>query len=95
MIENKPKVLSSTHSPDRNRWLGSLSIGAGVSVFILCELPLLLALVGLAGLGTSTFTVRRPPWVEVAAFLAVVLGIALVARPAIRRIWLNKGMDRT
>ncbi len=60
-------------------------IFAGAAALIACELPLLLAFIGLGGLSSAAVVLRPPPWMEALAVLAITVGVVVLISLAIRR----------
>lgn len=62
----------------RVRGLGKSGIAIGVLSILACELPILLAIVGLGGLSSAASIFSLPPMVEMIGVTVGVLGLLLV-----------------
>ena len=51
------------------------TILAGALVLLSCELPIILALLGLGGMAATMETMRPPFWLEVVGVMAVAMGL--------------------
>jgi len=59
-------------------------IALGLAALIACELPILLALIGLGSLGAAASILQPPFWIEVASAIVILLGILVLVGLAIR-----------
>ena len=67
------------------RRAGFAGIAFGLMSLALCELPLVLALIGVGSLGTAATMFKPHAFLEVAGLLAAVTGIILVLALAVLR----------
>ncbi|MFT6045406.1 MAG: hypothetical protein ACI9WC_001106 [Arenicella sp.] len=74
---------SSTKAVKR---LGTSSIAIGVFSILACELPIVLALVGLGGLSSAASVFTMPPLIEVTGITIGVFGLLLVIALLIYRV---------
>ena len=72
---------------------GLSGIGIGVLTLIACELPLILTVVGLGGLGASAKVFQPPLIIEIAAVGLFILGAAIIAALAAKRYRVNRNME--
>lgn len=70
------------------RRTGVLGIALGALALIACELPVILAVVGLGGLSAGAMAMRPSAAVEVAGIVLATIGVALLIVRALRRRWL-------
>ena len=68
------------------RRTGFVGISLGVMAILACELPVILALVGLGGLSSAALTFRPPVLVEIVAILLAVMGAGLLIVLAVWRL---------
>ena len=68
------------------RRTGIVGIALGVMAILACELPVILALIGLGGLSSAALTFRPPVLVEIAAILLAVMGAGLLIVLAVWRL---------
>ena len=73
------KKERSYFNPFRLRQLSFSGILLGGLAFIACELPIILALVGLSGLGAGAMFLKPPFIVEIFAMLMLAAGIVMLA----------------
>ena len=64
---------------------GYAGITFGLVSLLLCELPLLLAFVGVSSFGIAAMTFQPHPLLEVAGFLAALTGLLLIVAAAVMR----------
>jgi hypothetical protein len=65
---------------------GITGIAAGVLALLACEIPIILAVLGLGGLSAGAAAFRPPPMVELAAIIVMVVGTLLLAVALTRRL---------
>ncbi len=69
------------------RRTGFVGIALGVTTILACELPVILALIGLGGLSSAAMAFRPPILVEIVAILLAVVGVGLLIILAVWRLW--------
>jgi hypothetical protein len=67
----------------RMSWSG---VGVGALALIACELPLILAVIGMGGLSGFAAAVKPPPFVEMIAIFALVAGAVSLAVILVLRV---------
>ena len=65
---------------------GMAGIAAGVLALLACEIPIILAVLGLGSLSVGAAALHPPPMVELAAIVVIVVGTLLLAVALARRI---------
>ena len=78
---------------ERLRNAGLTGITLGILALIACELPLILVLFGLSGLGAGAWAFELAPLVENVGFVAGGLGMAFLMAHTVRRMW-NRRADK-
>ena len=76
---------TSKHSTRSAKRLGATGIAIGVLSILACELPIVLALVGLGGFGAAASEFSLPPMVEVIGLTLGILGFLLIIGVYIHR----------
>lgn len=81
-------LLKQALAPDdtKLRRTGIASVAAGVLALLACEIPIILAVLGLGGLSAGAAALRPPPMVELAAIVVMVAGTLLLAVVLARRL---------
>ncbi len=72
---------------------GVTGIAIGLLALLVCELPIVFALIGLGGLSASALKFRPPPLVELGAIILFITGTAILLAPQIKRL-LNRKKKR-
>lgn len=73
------------------RRVGVTGVVLGMVALITCELPIILAVVGLSGLSAGATAFALPPMVEKAGFALGVIGAVLLISLAVRSLWRRRG----
>lgn len=81
-------VLNQTPAPSDTKLkrTGMAGIAASVLALLVCEVPIILAVLGLGGLSAGAAVLRPPPMVELGAIVAMVVGTLLLAVVVARRL---------
>ncbi len=81
-------ALDSDASPGTNQLkrTGIAGIAIGAAVLLVCELPVILALVGLAGLNAGATMFRPTPIVEAGAVAVTIAGATVLLVILVRRM---------
>ena len=64
---------------------GLCGLAIGISARVVCELPIILALVGLGSLGTSVRVFSNSPILEIVGVVFLLIGLGLLSWHIIRR----------
>ena len=72
------------------RRTGLAGIALGLLTLLLCELPVILAVVGLGGFSAAAARFHLPPAVEMAGFAVGTIGAVVMAGYVVRRVWLKR-----
>ena len=64
--------------------IGGMAIGA--LAILVCELPIILAVLGLGGLSAGAMALRPPPIIEIVAIIIAIVGAVLLLFVFVRRI---------
>ncbi|MEE9315116.1 MAG: hypothetical protein V3V02_10750 [Rhizobiaceae bacterium] len=81
MTKTQPKTL-----PDKKlKRSGMTGIAIGVLALLVCELPIILAVIGFGGLSAGALAFRPPPIVELIAVILFILGVLVLLTPMVRR----------
>ena len=72
---------------------GPAGLVVGFIALLACELPIVLALVGLGSLGTITSFLRPPFGAKTALFMVIVLGSVVLTAVLFRRLWSRNRPD--
>jgi len=67
----------------------------GLTMLLLCELPIVLAVIGLGGLSAAAATVRPPFMLEMAGVLVGAIGAMVLIGFVVRRVWLSRRRAHT
>lgn len=77
------------------RRTSAAGIFLGIAALIACELPIILALIGFGALSAAATALQPPFWMEVLAFVGLLLGIAVLVGSTIRQRRVRNGNTRT
>ena len=78
----------------RLRRTGIAGIALGIMAILACELPVILALIGVGGLSAAALAFRPPFLVEVAGIPLAVMGAGLLIVFAVWRFWSSRNKVR-
>ena len=81
--------MSKPHEEGSDRKLkrgGVAGIAIGILALLACELPIILAFVGLGGLSAGVMAFRPPEIVEIAAMVIFVIGASLLVYVFAKRL---------
>lgn len=90
-----PKDQHAVASDRTLKRTGLTGIGLGALALIACELPLILAVVGLGSLGASAATFRPSQAVEIAAIGISILGGVTMILVYVRRIMRKRKVEKS
>ena len=65
---------------------GIVGIAIGALAVLACELPIILAVLGLGGLSAGAMALRPPPIIEIVAIIIAIVGAVLLLFVPVRRI---------
>ncbi len=85
--------MSKSHKEGSDRGLrrgGVAGIGIGILALLACELPIILAFVGLGGLSAGAMAFRPPEIVEIIAVMIFVIGVGLLIYGFAKRLKRNR-----
>ena len=74
------------------RKTGFAGIAMGVLALFACELPIILALVGMGAFSATANAYKPPHWIELTGIMAAITGLLLLSVLAIR-IWRKRGSE--
>ncbi|MEM7016692.1 MAG: hypothetical protein AAF512_05040 [Pseudomonadota bacterium] len=84
-------LLTSPNSERGLRRTSKVSILTGLFALLTCELPLLFAFVGLGSMSSAVAFLRPPPWLELLAVTAIILGAFTLVFLLVRQRWKSHG----
>lgn len=90
VINTQPDSNKQSAEGKGVRRTGIAGIAFGLMALLACELPIILALIGLGGLSTAAVVFRPPFVVEVTGIVIGVTGALMLIGLGFRRLWLRK-----